>query len=184
MLLHLIRHPLPVIDKGLCYGSSDLAVTEQECCLVLDKVRPELPPHVPLYSSPLQRCVFLAEPLAASLQAGPVRYDPRLMEMHFGTWEQCAWDDLSRVEIDKWAADVVNYRPGDGENLLHVAQRVHAFCDNLLQRGDRQAIIVCHAGTIRLLQARAQNLPVLQMAMHAATNAHVIAFGEVLTLQL
>jgi len=184
MLLHLIRHPLPVIDKGLCYGSSDLAVTEEECRLVLEKVRPALPPYVPLYSSPLQRCVFLAEPLAAALQAGPVRYDPRLMEMHFGSWEQCAWDQLPREEIDQWASDVVGYRPGGGENVLNVAQRIDLFCEDLLQRGHSQAIIVCHAGTIRLLQSRAQNLPVLQMAMHAATNTQAISFGEVLTLQL
>jgi alpha-ribazole phosphatase len=184
MLLHLIRHPLPVIDKGLCYGSSDLAVTEEECRSVLENVSPALPPYVPLYSSPLQRCVFLAEPLAAALNAGPVRYDPRLMEMHFGSWEQRAWDDLPREEIDQWASDVVGYRPGGGENVLNVAQRIDSFCGDLLQRGHGQAIIVCHAGTIRLLQARAQNLPVLQMAMHAATNTQAIAFGEVLTLQI
>jgi alpha-ribazole phosphatase len=184
MLLHLIRHPLPVIDKGLCYGSSDLAVTEEQCRLVQDRVGPLLPPYVPLYSSPLQRCVFLAEPLAATLQAGPVRYDPRLMEMHFGSWEQCAWNELPRAEIDQWADDVVGYRPGGGENVLNVAQRVNSFCDDLQQRGHSQAIIVCHAGTIRLLQARAQGLAVLQMALHAATNSHAIEFGEVLTLQL
>jgi alpha-ribazole phosphatase len=169
MLLHLIRHPLPVIDKGLCYGSSDLAVTEEECALVLERVGSALPPFVPVYSSPLQRCVFLAEPLAAALQAGPVRYDPRLMEMHFGSWEQCAWDDLPRAEIDQWADDVVGYRPGGGENVLN---------------GHSQAIVVCHAGTIRLLQARVQGLPVLQMALQAATNTHAIGFGEVLTVQL
>jgi len=184
MLLHLIRHPQPVIGKGLCYGSSDLAVTEEDCRKVLDQVSPVLPPHAPLYSSPLQRCVFLAEPLATALSAGPVRYDPRLMEMHFGTWEQCAWDDLPRAEIDLWAADVVGYRPGGGENVLHVAQRIDAFCTDLLSRGHGQAIIVCHAGTIRMLQARALNLSVPKMAEHAAINAHAIAFGEVLTLQL
>ncbi|WP_034292031.1 histidine phosphatase family protein [Herbaspirillum sp. RV1423] len=184
MLLHLIRHPQPIIDKGLCYGSSDLAVAEEECRKVLDQLGSRLPPHVPVYSSPLQRCVFLAEPLAASLNAGPVHYDPRLMEMHFGTWEQRPWGDLPRAEIDAWASDVVGYRPGNGENVLNVAQRVDAFSADLLQRGQSQAIVVCHAGTIRLLQARALGLAVTKMAEHAAVNAHAIAFGELLTLQL
>jgi len=184
MLLYLIRHPQPIIDKGLCYGSSDLAVTEEECAKALEQVKPALPPQVPVYSSPLQRCVFLAEPLAAALNAGPVRYDPRLMEMHFGTWEQRAWDDLPRAEIDAWAGDVVGYRPGGGENVLNVAQRVDAFCSDLQQRDQNEAIVVCHAGTIRLLQARALGLTVTKMAEHAAVNAHAIAFGEVLTLKL
>lgn len=184
MLLHLIRHPQPVIDKGLCYGSSDLAVSEEECRKVVELQKPHLPAHVPVYASPLQRCVFLAEPLAALLNAGPVRYDPRLMEMHFGTWEQRAWDDLPRAEIDTWADNVVGYRPGGGENVLHVAQRVDAFAAELLQRGTSQAIIVCHAGTIRLLKARALGLSVMKMAEHAAVNAHAIAFGELVTVQM
>lgn len=184
MLLHLIRHPQPVIDKGLCYGSSDLAVTEEECRRVLELQTQHLPSHVPVYSSPLQRCVFLAEPLAATLSAGPVRYDPRLMEMHFGAWEQRAWEGLPRVEIDAWAGDVVGYRPGGGENVLQVAQRVDAFISELLQRGQSQAIVVCHAGTIRLIQARAMGLSITKMAEHAAVNAHAISFGELLTLQL
>lgn len=184
MLLHLIRHPQPLIDKGLCYGSSDLAVNEDECRNVIEQQKSFLPPHVPVYSSPLQRCVFLAEPLASLLNAGPVHYDPRLMEMHFGTWEQRPWDELPRAEIDAWADNVVGYRPGGGENVLHVAQRVEAFATDLVQRSISQAIIVCHAGTIRLLKARAQGLSVMKMAEHAAVHAHAIAFGELVTIQL
>lgn len=189
MRLYLIRHPQPQVAAGVCYGSSDLAVKPEECARIRDAVLPQLQ-HLatgtPLFSSPLRRCADLAEQLAVGLKFGLPQYDARLAEMHFGRWEMQSWDALPRAEIDTWANDLAYYRPGNGENVVQVAQRVHAFTDALLKLDVPQVIIVCHAGTIRLLNALKNSLPsglssslsLEKAALLAAQTENKISYGE------
>lgn len=182
MQLHLIRHPPPEVAAGVCYGATDLAVTKCAIDATLAALATRLPKQVPLYSSVLQRCHLLAEPLAALRQCGPVRPDPRLVEMNFGRWEMQPWDAIARSEIEAWASDVVDYRPGAGESVREVAARVMAFRDELLQHQCRQAIVVCHAGTIRLLLAWQAGACLRETALRAASASHQIAYGGMVTL--
>ena len=110
------------------------------------------------------------------------RIDPRLVEMDFGSWEMRRWDDIARAEIDAWAADLVHYRPGGGDSVLRMAQRVAGFYADL-QRQQADAIVVCHAGTIRLLAACHAGLAPADAALQAARTPHAIAYGAALTLE-
>lgn len=171
MKLILVRHPQPLVAPGICYGSTDLAVAPEQLEQTLAALR--LPPGLPIYSSPLRRCAELA----ARLTPSP-RYDARLAEMHFGDWEMQPWSAIPRAAIDAWAADMVHYRPGDGENVLQMASRIDAFYRELSE----DAIIICHAGAMRLLAARHTGLPPAQMALQAAQTAHQIPYGSTLHL--
>jgi alpha-ribazole phosphatase len=177
MRLHLVRHLRPDIADGLCYGGSDVAAAGDDQAYT--RLLAALPRRVPLYSSPLRRCADLADTLASALDCGLPIVDPRLAEMHFGDWEMRAWDDIPREEIDAWTADLVAYHPGGGDSVLQVAQRVQAFRDELLKREAEEAIVICHAGTIRLLSAAARGLGVEQIALSAAQQAHAIAYGSI-----
>ena len=183
MRLYLIRHPQPDIAPGLCYGATDLRVAADEVDRVLAGVHALVPQRIPVFSSILQRCTLLAEPLAQRCGSGAVHRDARLVEMHFGRWELQRWDAIPRAEIDAWADDLVDYRPGDGESVFQVAQRVTAFLHDLLQTGDDEAIIVCHAGTIRLLHAWSPALSLHDIARKAAATPHQIAYGGVVILE-
>jgi alpha-ribazole phosphatase len=44
------------------------------------------------------------------------------------------------------------------------------------------AIVICHAGTIRLLLARARGLALDAMALEAAQRPHAIGYGETVIL--
>ncbi|MFC5474665.1 histidine phosphatase family protein [Paraherbaspirillum soli] len=182
MRLYLVRHPPPLVAANTCYGSTDLAVAAEEQARALQSLSALLPRKCPLFSSPLQRCAGLAQDLAETLACAPVRYDARLAEMHFGKWEMCAWDAIARSEIDAWADDMAGYRPGGGENLLQMAQRVCAFYDDLRQSRHKRAIVVCHAGTIRLLLACQLGLCLADAALHAARTPHSIGYGELLVV--
>ncbi len=182
MRLYLIRHGQPEIASGVCYGSSDLTVSEQEHGRVMSVVAPLLPKQIPLYSSPLLRCSVLAARLAAIIEAREVIHDPRLAEMHFGAWEMRAWEHVPRAEVDAWARDPVAYCPGGGESVLQVARRVLAFHDDLRARNCDAAVVVCHAGTMRLLSQCTPGTPAADMALHAANSAHMIGYGELLIL--
>lgn len=180
MRLHLVRHPRPAIADGVCYGRSDLASDRKQQALTLARLVGLLPKNALLFSSPLKRCVELADELASSLGCAAPICDKRLMEMDFGDWEMRAWSDIPRNQVDAWVADLVNYRPGNGENLLQVAQRVRAFRNDLSLLTAEDVIVICHAGTIRLLLADERGLPLADMALHAAQKAHRIDYGEVL----
>ena len=174
MRLLLVRHPRPEVDPGLCYGRSDVAAKGAD----LLRVRATLPTGLPTWSSPLQRCASLAR----ALNPPQLRFDARLAEMDFGAWELRSWDDIPRIEVDAWAADLLHYRPGGGESVLDVARRVAAFLSDLYKEGHAEALVVCHAGTIRLLRALHTGLPLEAAALEAARTPHRIGYGEILAL--
>lgn len=176
MRFYLIRHPQPEVGSGICYGRSDLAVPAGRALEAASALAPRLPRDAALCSSPAARCAALAEPLASALST-TVRYDARLLEMDFGAWEMQAWDTIPRSEVDAWAADMTAYRPGGGERVLDVAERVKAFHDGLKTDG-RDAVLVCHAGVIRLLLAALAHDSPAEMALAAARAPHRIAYGE------
>jgi len=180
MRLILVRHPQPLVASGVCYGRTDMAVAPAHLEQTVAALRTSLPAGPPLYSSPLRRCAELA----AQLSHAPI-YDDRLVEMDFGAWEMQSWDAIPRAGIDAWAADMVNYRPGGGESVLWMAIRIAAFHADLQRQlgADGTAIVVCHAGAMRLLSARHAGLAPAAMALQAAQAAHQIAYGATLILQ-
>ncbi|MET3132473.1 alpha-ribazole phosphatase [Oxalobacteraceae bacterium GrIS 1.11] len=178
MRLILVRHPQPQVAPGLCYGSTDLAVAPEELARALADLTSRLPQDVPLFSSPLRRCAGLAAVLAYPA----FELDARLAELDFGDWEMRPWDAIERAEIDAWADDMAGYRPGGGESVLQMAARVAAFHDALLRKQTSCAIVICHAGTMRLLAARHAGLSCEAMALQAAREPHAIAYGETLIL--
>lgn len=179
MQLILVRHPQPDVAPGICYGSSDVPASPAAISQVADSLRVAgLPDDLPVYASPLRRCAELAHALER-----PVTLDARLAEMDFGAWEMRSWDGIPRDEVDAWAADLLHYRPGGGENVLDVVRRVAAFRDELRQAGHPAALLICHAGTIRLLSALQAGGGVHAAALRAAASAHHIAYGEVIVLK-
>ncbi len=180
MQLYLVRHPQPLVEPGLCYGGTDLLVAPDETARVRAALSTALPPGAPLFSSPLQRCAGLARALGGAVAP---TFDARLAELDFGSWEMQPWDRIARADIDAWAGDMVHYRPGGGESVLQMAERVIDFYADLAALAHPCAIIVCHAGTIRLLAQRHRGMTPLQMARRAAAHPHQIAYGGLLILQ-
>ncbi|MDR1995400.1 alpha-ribazole phosphatase family protein [Azonexus sp.] len=150
MILHLIRHPPPRVAQGVCYGAMD--VPAEPAAVFAAALRADLPPGLPLWSSPLQRC----HELAAALHPAPI-FDERLREMDFGAWEGRRWADIPRAELDAWAADVDGYVPPGGESARQLQRRVLDFVTTLTVT---EAVLVTHAGVIRSLYAHANGRPI------------------------
>ena len=177
MRLYLVRHLQPMVAPGVCYGRSDLAVDAQLQADAVPALREQLPTGVAHYASPLLRCASLARALSEH-----VRFDARLAELDFGAWEMRSWDVIARAEIDAWAADVSNYRPGGGESVFDMAIRIDAFYADLVRAQLPAAVLVCHAGAMRLLAARARGMDTRAMAQEAAARPHAIGYGAVVIL--
>ena len=179
MPLFLIRHPRTLAPPGVCYGRSDIAVAPEEQARVVAAIAPQLRRGLPIFTSPSVRCSCLADALVALFNDGPAVRDARLAEMDFGHWEMRSWNAIPRAEIDAWADDLTGYRPGGGETVREVATRVKAFHDSV--RG-QDAIVICHAGSIRLLIACKNADSIDAIALEAARAPHNIGYGEIIIL--
>lgn len=153
MQLHLIRHPAPRVAGGICYGRTDLPPAG-DVALAAARILPQLPPDVPVYSSPLQRCRQLAD----LLHPAP-RSDARLQEMDFGAWEMRPWDLVGRAALDEWAADPLGYAPPQGESVAGLRRRVLDFVAEMRTQGLPRAVLVTHAGVMKIIVGEARGLP-------------------------
>jgi alpha-ribazole phosphatase len=75
--------------------------------------------------------------------------------MDFGSWEGCAWACVPRAELDAWAHDLWEYRPGGGESASMIAHRWERWLERARGVGSATIIAVTHAGFIRVALARA-----------------------------
>lgn len=156
MDIYLIRHTQTDTDPGLCYGQSDIALADSfpdEMANLHDKL-PEFDDDCTVFSSPLMRCLQLAETFSDA-----VITDPRLQELDFGDWEGKRFDDIDPAVLQHWTANFVTAAPPNGENFEDLYQRAGSFWQDLLALEAEQVLVFTHAGVIRALLARALNLP-------------------------
>lgn len=151
MKLWLIRHAQPLVEAGVCYGRLDLAADAQATRVCAQALAQALPPGMAVVTSPLQRCEQLAHVLLGLRPDLTLKPDARLQEMDFGAWEGQRWDALGRPALDDWTADFAGHRPGGGESVQQLMQRVAAAWDEA--RGESAAASdtawITHAGVIR-----------------------------------
>lgn len=156
MQLYLIRHTTPDVPPGVCYGQSEIGLTDSfawEAQTIRDKLADI--PFTACYSSPLQRCARLAR----ELFAGEPRHDARLRELAFGQWELQPWQAIPQEEMERWSTDWVTLAPPGGESFAELHQRAGAFLHDLRQKHDGPVLAVTHSGVIRALLAEASGLP-------------------------
>ncbi len=156
MKLTLIRHTSLQIEPGICYGQSDIDVaTSFASEVVSTQTKLVEMTFDTIYTSPLQRCVKLAE----ALNLGKPITDKRLVELHFGDWEMQAWDDIPRDIFDDWAHDYANKAPPNGETFSQLQQRAIHFLDEMLTKHvGENIVVVTHGGMIRTLLAHVLNM--------------------------
>ena len=153
MEIYFVRHTAPAIEKGICYGQTDLDVAstfETE----LEGVLTQLPTHIDaVFSSPLQRCLKLA----SKIKNTPIR-DKRIVELNFGDWEMQKWDDIPLKEIQRWYDDFVYEACLNGESYNELSQRAIEFYNDVLLLEHKVVVIVTHSGVIRSLLAYVNNI--------------------------
>jgi alpha-ribazole phosphatase len=150
----LIRHARPAMTAGLCYGRTDLALEDPidpHPSTIVDKLAAHVPQR--LLASPLQRSRLTAEAIAKEADLPAIEIDAQLMELDFGTWEGCQWDDLPRHEIERWARDLVHGNPHGGESAADLLARVTAWADATAATPASCVWAVTHAGCMRALAA-------------------------------
>ncbi|QJC56020.1 Putative phosphoserine phosphatase 2 [Polaromonas vacuolata] len=148
MKLYLIRHALPLIKSGVCYGATDMAADAESTQQSANTLAKELPPGIKLVCSPMQRCRQLAQSLIKQRPELKLCIDERLVEMNFGVWEGQRWDKIARTDLDAWTANFRYWRCGGAESVDDILRRVGAAV-NETRTNNQTTAWITHAGVIR-----------------------------------
>ena len=160
-LIYAARHPRPALSARICLGRTDVPPAESAEAgaeaLLARLSLPDWEPLARIVSSPLRRAREVAQALAR-LTGARLHADDRLTDTEFAAWEGRAWTAIPRAELDAWAADPLGYRPGGGESLQQVLDRVRRAWTGLASSADA-TLVVTHAAPIRCLLHVAQSVP-------------------------
>jgi probable phosphoglycerate mutase len=113
-----------------------------------------------LYSSPLERAVETAEPLAQSLGLG-IQLHPDLTDTDVGEWEGRSWKALGRTRLWKVVQETPSqFRFPGGETFVQAQERVTRTLDAIAEaHADELVAVVFHADPIKLAVAHYLGLP-------------------------
>ncbi|WP_394774144.1 alpha-ribazole phosphatase [Flavobacterium sp.] len=177
MEIYLVRHTETICEKGVCYGQSDIGLAEP-FEVIFKNILSQLPQEAIIFSSPLKRCVILAEYIQNNIKTISFKKEDRLMEMNFGNWEMKNWNDISPEQLNPWMEDFVNIAASNGESFVELHERVGSFLSEIPKEIDTPIIIVTHAGIIRSILCHHTFL-----ALKDAFN-NKVDFGDVIKIAL
>lgn len=108
---------------------------------------------VDFIASPLVRATETMEIVrdAIGLKRAGFGTDPRLKEIHFGSWQGQLWSEVERFDPEGYAgrlSDVFHWRPSGGESYSELMARAVAW----LETAERDTIVVAHGGVSRVLR--------------------------------
>ncbi len=112
-------------------------------------------------ASPVRRAHESGEILAERLGRA-VEVEPGFAEMDFGTWDGLTFDEVAqqyRADLDAWVG-TTDVRPGGGESLAMVRERVLDALDRVLERHTGRTVVVAsHVTPIKVVVAEAIGAP-------------------------
>ena len=159
MLLWTIRHSKPYNPKDVCYGRLDFDVSptfpEESDGAIQAFLATGAKPSK-LYSSPLLRCMRLADKVSAATNL-PIEKINAIQEINFGNWEGQKLTEVPRSEMYAWQKDLRGFRFPGGESFYDVDLRAGKFLDSLPDNGE--FLWVTHAGVIAAIMHSRCGLP-------------------------
>lgn len=159
--LDVLRHGETELSHTLRGSTNDALTLEgwQQMQSTINSVlsRQTMPWDV-VFSSPLQRCEHFAQKLIEH-HGLPLYRLKGLEEMHFGAWEgtttAALYAQFPEQLAQFWQAPS-HFTPPDAEPMAGFAQRVHSALQQIQQcmqqHAYQRALVVCHAGVIKLMK--------------------------------
>ena len=150
----LVRNILPGRNPGIHLNGRG-----QEQAAELARTLGRLPIKA-IYSSPLERAVETAEPLAQSLRLR-IRLRQNLTDTDVGEWTGRSWKTLSRTKLWKVIRETPSqFQFPGGETFVQAQERVTNALDAIVRaHGDELIAVVFHADPIKLAVAHYLGMP-------------------------
>ena len=182
MIFSCIRHGRTQMNaQDLVCGVTDIPLIElgvqqaQDASIqIFDKIQKgEIPPIDLIISSPLLRAQQTAQIIAQKLNL-TYQIEQRITEQNYGKMEGCSRFDENYLAIRSQFA--VKYP--EGESMLDVAKRVYNFLDEVKQKFSNynHILLVCHGGTIRLVNTYFRDFTNQEFADFRAENCQIQTF--------
>ncbi|WP_025563447.1 histidine phosphatase family protein [Psychromonas sp. SP041] len=157
--IYLVRHGDVNVSSDICYGQLDCAVADSFDndllkltyyveANVMEKLKVNEKPLI--ISSPLTRCLALAEGLKLNLEFYPekelkvseysqsaftnpieLQINEAFQEINFGDWEGLTWQGLGQQAIQDWSDNLLDYTFKNGESARDFDRRVIQAWDEL-----------------------------------------------------
>lgn len=119
-----------------------------------------------VYSSPLSRCLELAEAIAGE-HGHAVEVDERLREIDLGRWDGETYKEIFEKDGDlvrRWARDPSLVDVPGGESLAEVQERTTDWFEEMLARyPDGTVLASSHGGAIRAIITAVIGLPISRL---------------------
>lgn len=170
-VIHLIRHPeVELKYKTICYGQTDVAWSEggrvraSELADLLSKM-----PITHAFRSPLSRTALPID--------FPITITGDLSEIHFGEWENQAWDAIyarTGSAMEGFIHRPAEFAPPGGETMFQLRDRVLNWYRALPETG--VIVAITHGGPIAALRGTLQELPVIHWP------SLIPKWGEIVTI--
>lgn len=182
MPLYLIRHAHTPWNgpPRRFQGQTDTSISESGRAAAR-ALGPRLPRPDRVVSSPARRCRETIE--AAFNPVPPLTTDPRLWEMHYGWWEGLVDQDIQQRfpdQWEQWRRDPLSVRPGDGEGLAAVRDRVVAAMEDVIDslRPDENVYVCTHGGCLRATLCHFNDIPMADWRSLKVPNLVVLRWTD------
>ncbi|KJY83372.1 alpha-ribazole phosphatase [Vibrio galatheae] len=169
--VYLVRHGKTVGEPAL-YGHTDVAVAADRQQAICHSLLKEALQFSALQTSPLKRCRELAEQIKASQPELLLDVNQDWQEMYFGVLDGVPFEQAksSWPLLDAfWQNPSKNPLPSAeplGDFYCRVSNAWQAFAKTV----DKDTLIVCHGGTIRMILACLLNLDWRNAALYSTLN--------------
>lgn len=143
----LVRHGEPE-QLGLLLGHTDLNLSklgEQQLINRFNNLKFER-----LISSPLKRCLVMAEYIATKRKM-TVDVEVNIKEMNFGDWDGLGYDSLwqQTPSLGDFWQNPIDITPPNGESFLAFQTRVNKWWQSLIHQASGDTVVLTHAGVIK-----------------------------------
>ncbi|MEF9960111.1 MAG: histidine phosphatase family protein [Niameybacter sp.] len=149
MKIYWVRHgKTEQNEKNNYYGKIDVRLT-REGVEEIKAIQTNFNDCINIYCSPAARAIESAGLLFRDVY---FKVDARLLERNMGVFEGMSYHEIGKYypkERIEWDNDWQQYVIPEGESASMQYKRVVSFIKEL-EAADQDAIVVCHAGTIRM----------------------------------
>ncbi|MBU5474815.1 histidine phosphatase family protein [Roseburia sp. MSJ-14] len=172
--IYFVRHGQTVwnVENKIC-GATDIALTElghEQAMETGKKILEEGIQADEILYSPLSRAKDTALHIS-EITGIPAKEEMRLKEQNFGKYESTPRDGEEFKEAKKQFLN----RYGNGESMLHLAQRIYNLLDELAT-SDKTYILVAHNGIARMVHSYFHEMTNDEFAAYGVKNCAVVRY--------